>query len=641
MKQEGLHFESHREPFVAFPAAESLSASETADSLWPQEIKNDPERILQAAVRADASDALSALYKAVPVATEDIETALANHKISEGEVIRLYESFTALFNGDPLNNRIALYIPFELLQQGTLSSPELRKVQTLFVEAYKTAWKSLLTEHDLREDFAEGDIIESEHRKESLPRVVKAAHLIPMLMERNIISFEEVLSYLESTPDSVLQQSVADALTVANSTGQLSKEQLDCMHHSTSRFVQNIEKLLRNDTVDINEKVSTQEPYALLKEAAEVWKNEEESLSTNLSMTENRKKWLLDQRIKYIAGVYGESLNHSISHGTLGLETLQNLVTNDRTLLNSLVVIHAVRSAIESLVHEEPETAQNIVTQFTLLLESFRTENNPQVQEEVVRTLYHFHSLGILTDQELIMRGFALPLLGAPASHIMYSIKKEVSAFTNVVKHIETHPELSKMLYPIVILLGSRTKGYASGEADLDTAVFVRPGVPEENRARLQQLTDEVLANAGAGKAMEFWLKESGNSLTIQDFENPDPQRGDSTLVHPLLGFWCGSEAATTELYQKMMPQYVYSKDKKILGEEARAMWLKALEHEVLQYRLLHKGYDRFNARLGKIQSPHNDMIDGASSFYDPGFRRLATKLYIDKVFLPQLSKKS
>lgn len=593
-------------------------------------------------MRTDASRALSVLFEAIPVATENIETALAEHKISNEEIANAYETCAMLFESDPFNNRLALYFPFELLPlEHAESSRELKEAQVRFGDAYKTAWESLLVEHDLREDFAAGDIIESEHRRESLPRVVKAAHLIPMLMKRGVVSFEEVLSFLENTADTVLKQSVADGLAVANDTGQLTEEQRDCLSRSTSRFAQNVGSLLRDGTRDTSKEVHSQEPHALLEEAAGIWKNEEESLDNTSPMTKSRKKWLLDQKIEHITEAYGNGLRPLINTGTLTPDILRDLAVGGDAILSSLIVIHAVRSAIESLAREDTGTARNSVTQYIPLFELFRAENNTRIQEEVARTFYHLHSLGMLTDQELVSHEFTLPLLDASASRIMHSMQKETSVFMDAAKRIETHPELSKLLYPIIVLLGSRTKGYASGEADLDTAVFVRPDVPEEKRALLQSLTDEILGNAGSEKAMEFWLKEVDGSLAIQDFENPDPQRGDSTLVHPLLGIWCGDKATITELYREMMPQYVYSRDKKILGEEARAVWLKGMEHDLLQYRLLHKGYDRFCAPQGGIRSPHSDVIDSASPFYDSGYRRLATKLYIDKVFLPQLSKNS
>lgn len=63
------------------------------------------------------------------------------------------------------------------------------------------------------------------------------------------------------------------------------------------------------------------------------------------------------------------------------------------------------------------------------------------------------------------------------------------------------------------------------------------------------------------------------------------------------------------------------------------------MEHSLIQYRLMHKGYKEKNLEQGGIDSVYKDEIDGNSMFYDSGFRRMATKIYLEKVFLPQLKK--
>jgi len=216
----------------------------------------------------------------------------------------------------------------------------------------------------------------------------------------------------------------------------------------------------------------------------------------------------------------------------------------------------------------------------------------------------------------------------------------ELSIMKELTNKIARHPKLSKMLYPVTVVLGSRMKGYARGNADLDIAIFVRPGTKESERTELQSYIEETFDHKiVGGHAMEFWLQETGVELVIQNYENPDPQRGDSSLPHPLLGAWCGDEKVITELYKKLMPGYLYSKGKTILGEDMQSVLLKEMEHDTLQYRLMHKGYTRLFPRQGGIQTQHTDAIDGESMFYDSGYRRLATKLFIDRIFLPQLEK--
>ena len=90
-------------------------------------------------------------------------------------------------------------------------------------------------------------------------------------------------------------------------------------------------------------------------------------------------------------------------------------------------------------------------------------------------------------------------------------------------------------------------------------------------------------------------------------------------------------------MYEKLLPGFLYSQDKKIKDTDARKIWMRELERDTLLYRLLHKGYARLNTEQGGITTRNGNDIDQNSMFWDSGYRRLATKLFITKVFLPIL----
>jgi hypothetical protein len=73
-------------------------------------------------------------------------------------------------------------------------------------------------------------------------------------------------------------------------------------------------------------------------------------------------------------------------------------------------------------------------------------------------------------------------------------------------------------------------------------------------------------------------------------------------------------------------------------GKPTRERWLEEMERDSLQYRLLHKGFARYYPISSPMNTLHGDGIDGASAFYDPRYRRIATELFIRRVFLPNLS---
>jgi hypothetical protein len=91
------------------------------------------------------------------------------------------------------------------------------------------------------------------------------------------------------------------------------------------------------------------------------------------------------------------------------------------------------------------------------------------------------------------------------------------------------------------------------------------------------------------------------------------------------------------ELYANFLPGFLDSVGKTLVGRDARMVWLGELERDVLQYRLMHKGYRRFFPPRGGIDRFRAQGLDPESVFWDSGYRRLATKLFVSRVFLPQL----
>lgn len=66
-----------------------------------------------------------------------------------------------------------------------------------------------------------------------------------------------------------------------------------------------------------------------------------------------------------------------------------------------------------------------------------------------------------------------------------------------------------------------------------------------------------------------------------------------------------------------------------------RRLTLERIESNLIQYRLLHKGYSRFTGKTSFNTSSHPEF-DGDSPFYDDDFRKIATVLFYKYVWLPQ-----
>ena len=140
------------------------------------------------------------------------------------------------------------------------------------------------------------------------------------------------------------------------------------------------------------------------------------------------------------------------------------------------------------------------------------------------------------------------------------------------------------------------------------------------------------------GEIVEFWLEEKENQLKIIDFTESDVTLGKSYWAHILFGAaWKGNKDIMRELREKLLAPYMYDTGKVIHERDARSLYLEEIERDTLQYRLMHKGYERFFPPCGGIHTPHSDEIDGNSMFWDSGYRQLATKLFASRVFLPKI----
>jgi hypothetical protein len=453
------------------PPSESLLNISVDNSLWPEEIKNNQEIKRQAQIRISLSNLL------------DLDPSP-----------ELYKSLTNFLESDSHNSRLILYLPFELIPSK----------ENEFAEVYLRHWHKMLTINDVRANFMDGDVLEMELRDKPLERVTKAAHLLPKLVEKNLLSITDVINLIENNRGSTLGKSMVDTLPVLVDMDLLSEEKM--------------EDILKSNGLELTPKKAE----ALPEE----------------KVTEARAKWLEEK--------------------------------------------------------DEPVEIEKY------------------------------------SDQQL----------NIPFAVREKFLKNDLDELKVLVKSIESDPELSEYLYPTIILFGSKIKGYGAITADMDIAILVKPSSSPENRSKLKRLIAQKFSHENIkGKVVEFWLEEDHGELNVTDFLNPDSGLADSGWAHVLFeGAWIGDETIIKELHQKLLPGFLYSKDKTIDGADARGIWLEEMERDTLQYRLMHKGYARLFPTLG-INTKHADQIDGQSAFYDSGYRKLATKLFVTKVFLPQIEK--
>jgi hypothetical protein len=143
----------------------------------------------------------------------------------------------------------------------------------------------------------------------------------------------------------------------------------------------------------------------------------------------------------------------------------------------------------------------------------------------------------------------------------------------------------------IVLVGGSRLKGYGVFDSDLD--VFSLKGLENNKEMR-----------AGSPHAAHLYF----NSI------------------------WIGGDGVMELL------EVAIGKAEAYYGAPDRRRSIERLESDLLQYRLLHKGYQRFMRGRNSLAEGYSDL-DGDCPFYDEGYRKIATELFVKYVFIPKSIK--
>ena len=618
-------FYTKQETNEAFVKKESFvkgfSEAAVYESNLSTELKTNPELLKACEDRKRLIGELNNIYAKIPTLTT-IDVALETAVVSPEEIEKLYTSIIDTVENDEESKRVLLYFPFELIPNAHNKSLQ------FFSTFYKNNWKELLRETDVREGFNIGDILEEELRKSPLAKVSKAAHLIPVLLEKNLIKKDDVLTILENETDETILESTLDTLRILVDKQYLDTADIATLEKSKKVGVRNMASMIRHDQSTLREKVDDQRLEE--KSVEELFEsldleisNIQDSISEDIeSMPEARAQWLLNSKKEIILERYSQLLYKKLHNNKEELEKM--LVSKDMPDERTIVFI----KSLEKLLIAEPWDDTLYAA-----LHRLKTNNTSAVKNVLLQTFQRLHSAGILNEQYVSKNE-----LENEEVEIEKGVDRKVK---NVLATIEADPLLSRSVYPAAILYGSHIKGYGKESSDTDIGVFVKEDITFDTHEKIKSTFTSALKELGIkGSVMEFWLKNNDDgSLWIKDFKNLDNSLGDSMLTSPLTANWYGDEKTLQTLQTKLLPNYLYSADKKIAGIDARKIWLRDMEHNLIQYRLMHKGYKEKNVPQGGIDSPYKYEIDGESMFYDSGFRRLATKIYLEKVFLPQLKK--
>ena len=603
------------------PPVESLMHAKYVATYWPK-IKNSEKLMREVRLRKVAYACLDFIFTRIPYAEMDIGKAIDVGLLTEQNAAVTYNSLSLLLE-DPTYDRLILYFPFELIPDHAWkpASETLTTSARRFTQFYKESWYRLLSLRDVRANFVDGDIPEEEIRSSPLPRVVKAAHLLPALVKKGLVSLSEIKQLIDDNPGSTLYESITEALFVLADTG----------------FV-NIDEAKKDEPAPLPTEITRNWLYELPRYIEEGIAYAMRTAPAHLPPA--RERWLVKEYERRVIEKYAAEIASALVVNSLVPIDVQEFINSPKgNRLSKLIGVNAIRIAIENTARVNKVAARIMQSTCQPLIENLWRENSmPELKDTIASMLHRWYALGILEDTYLEKFCLSQPRLDEPFSVASQEAKEILQEITPVIAAIEG-TQLAKFLYPVSILYGSRIKRYGTRTADLDIALFVRPNVSMEERPQLHELLRQTLTGEKCnGKALEFWLTHDGNNLRIQDFFTNDDSIGDSNLVHVLFeGVWAGDIATIKRMHEKLLTGYLYSKGKRVGKQDARKIWLEEMERDTLQYRLMHKGYSRFFPKQGGIHTKHADKIDSKSIFWDSGYRRLATQLFIRKVFLPQL----
>ena len=619
---------------IAPPASESLLLQDKGKTLWPEDIQNNNEIQRQSKMRNELSSTLNSFYNMVPKADMDITEAIEKNKLDSETVVKMYDQISNFIEDESFNKKIILYLPFELITQKKLSteSSEINNSIERFSDVYMKKWKELLSIKNYRTSFVNGDIVEQEYRTGNIPEVSKAAHLIPILAQKGQLSVQQVLELIKNSDDQILRDSIADTMPVLADMNILTDADIEKMQNSEDRFIKNIAVIIKDNKEN---KLSEEKKNKDNTYNAEWLDNVDQEIQKDLSKFKNstnastkRVSWENQENEKNIVKKFGKDISNSIESGSISHEALQKFLNKNQDTVSQKIYIESVKNILKY------KNNKDTINQYSDSIKNLWDTNNPETQDYIEGMYLKLYSSNLLEKKDLDILDIQIPNIGEPFSK--EKINSEMVEISAIAKSIENDPELSKFVYPTAILYGSKIKGYGSRTSDIDIAVFIKPGTSLDTRDKIQNLLQEKFKHKKIqDKPMEFWLTEDEDNLAVKDITNPDNSMGDSTLAHVLFeGAWCGDRGTIKELHEKLLTKYLYSKN-----DKERNLWLSELERDTLQYRLMHKGYNRMYSKVGGVNTEHSDDIDGESTFWDSGYRRLATKLFIQKVFLPNLEK--
>ena len=600
------------------PASESLFYDPSF--IWPDEITKSQELKSMIVYRRRLVDNLDYLLSLLAKPGLSLQRLMSGSDYELDRLAMLYNDLSVFICESEVNKRLILYLPFEIIPElGIIGPNSFKDATSKFQIVYLEAWFKLLFKSEFRANFSNGDIWETELGRGKSEMICKAAHLIPMLLQKRLVSITQINDLLSEVSSTRLKESIFEALRAATELRIISNDQNE------------LSKPLDSDYL----LVETQQDLSLLMaEAVRMCLENKEYLVKRWSeILPSRIIWEEEFNRQEIIKKYATVISNSLINDSLSLAIFAKQIKDVSDLYSVLLAIYSLQLTAEKLGCYKQVRASLIADYFKSWLLRMQRTGSVEIKKAIESTILRWFNAGIINPKYLFTFDLQpLNLCGSVSGDKVCS-PLEIKELNDSVSLINESPELSAYFYPVILIYGSRVKGYGSKYADIDLAVFVRPEVDynrqgEEITLMLKQVFRQEKIE---GKVLQFWLAGDDNQLSVKDIDGNHRFVAKNFYAHVLFdGAWFGSTAVIKELHAKLLSPYLFSEDFKFTE-----ICLRELERYNLQYRLLHKGYANFFPERGKLATR---WIDAQSSFYDSGYRELATKMFIKKIFLPKLS---
>lgn len=615
------------------PVVDLFYAGRATNSLLPKEILEHPKLLTEAKQRRVLHEMLQATFDKMPNVEMSWSEALKEHSISTETVSQLYIHLANFLTENHDHYRLILYLPFEMLLPRSTFSQLRDDAGNRFFEAYRKAWFSVLSNIDYRFNFVDGDDTEPTSSDGHPQLVHKAAHLIPFLLQCGWLEKSEILEILK-TNDQLLLRNVTEALSVAYHQGSITENDFPEIRTE------------KNSSTETSETFDVASCIQFMRNAI---KQHDEMYNKNSSeiraMSEGRYRWEKGDRLEKIILETAKRLSEVLSKDRSALEIFSMcLQTKLEAELFPRIAIKAVFLYIENQANESITTAKKNWLSYQLLIENYWEKGDKIIKNDIYSGLAHCFSLGVIPKNYLDKMELTVPEPDEVLPINLYHLAKhDLDSARDGLDTILKQPEVMQHFFPSLVVSGSKIKGYPTLLSDIDIIGFKKKDTAyqaPETVSEIEEITSQ-LSQIIAGN--DHWLSYLVNTKNQKlKISYPSPTEHASLSPHNLQslmgGVWIGDNETVRKLQTDVVEQFLYLSRFGIYTEAVQNFLLINLEVDNIQARLLHRGYRFFYPDQTPNEIAAESAIDGGSAFWDSGFRRAATQIFISRVFLPNLS---